>query len=255
MAVSVFAVVAGDIACVHVVEAGFHAYLSGEMQGLHRCGWAVGESIGWMKAAYMPGDFRIEFDQKPCQTPQLFRTVVETGDQECCDLNPDASFLHRLDRLEDRFQMCSALLGIEPVAKGFEIDIGGVQIWGDSFESLLRHVAVADKDIPNALFVGLPGNIQSVLHEDSGFGIGVRYGAATGFSCLGHHLLRSDPLPQNGAVFSGSLRNVGILAKQAAEIAPHCGNRIAPGGGKEMEKRLLFNGIDVLCNKPLVNKR
>jgi len=54
IAISILAIVARHVTRIHILQAGFIAYFTGNVQPFHRSGWAVGETIRRVEAAYVP---------------------------------------------------------------------------------------------------------------------------------------------------------------------------------------------------------
>jgi hypothetical protein len=56
------------------------------------------------------------------------------------------------------------------------------------------------------------------------------------------------------AMQSGVLRDIIILAVRAAEVAANRGNGIRKTAGEEVEKRFLFNGVNILADESAVHQ-
>jgi hypothetical protein len=110
---------------------------------------------------------------------------------------------------------------------------------------LFTHVAIADKDILQACFAGQLSYIKGIFKEDGGFGISVGDRLAAQSTSLGDHALWTYEFSRNLAGFSGQLRDICVLAMQAAEVAAYGGYGISEAAGQKMIEWLLLNGIGV----------
>ena len=103
---------------------------------------------------------------------QHFLGIVVAGNDEGCDLYPDAFLPEQFDVMLNRLKLCSADLAVELIIT-LQIDVYAVQKGNDLLRGLFAHVAVADKDILQARLVGQSSHIKGILKEDGGLGIGV----------------------------------------------------------------------------------
>ena len=136
------------------------------------------------------------------------------------------------------------------IAKGFQVDIGGIQIWADHLQRFGGHIAVSDKYIAQATFMGQAGRLIGKFEKNCGLGIGVGNAPATPLLGCRDDFPGGDLAAHNGPLMiGGHLGNIGILTEPAAKIAAHRGDGIRKGVGKKMKQRLFFNGINVPGNQ------
>lgn len=166
-----------------MAQAGVDADLAGVHDGLHRGGGAVGELVGGVEAAHMPGgvDTQVRSDEGG-QLFKLYGIVIETGDEQGRDLQPDAAPLHAPQGVQNGFQAPTALLVVEVVVEGLEVHVGRVHIGDRCFQGIGAHEAVGHPDVFQAGGVGVFGGGVGELEVDGGFGVGVGdTGAVVGF--------------------------------------------------------------------------
>ena len=94
-----------------------------------------------MKRRDVPGNVGRHAGEKRRQPPQLVFAVVEAGDQQRDDLEPDASAMQPRDRVQDRLQP-SAELAVPAIVEALEIDFVEIDVRTKVLENALGAVAV-----------------------------------------------------------------------------------------------------------------
>ena len=113
------------------------------------------------------------------------------------------------------------------VAKGLQVDIGGIQIGTDHLQGFGGHIAVGNKYTVQPSFMSQPGGLIGKFKKNRGLGIGVRNAPATALlSCLNHFPGRAAAAHDGAFVIGGHLGDIGILTEAAAKIAAYRGNGI-----------------------------
>src|SRR3954462_3558584 len=99
----------GQIAGIDVAEPGLLADLDSTQQGLD---WSVGRFfhlVVGMEGGDVPRDIRRDAGKKLGRALQLIRRVVETGDDERDDLEPEAHLVERADGPQDGLEAAAKL--------------------------------------------------------------------------------------------------------------------------------------------------
>ena len=125
------------------------------------------------------------------ELPEFFLLVVESGDDEVGDLEPDASLVPQpAQGLEHRLQVGERDLGVELFGECFQVDVGGIDVLVDIEERLARDVAVRDHHVIEPGAVRLAGNVDDVLTPDRRLVISEGEMRDAALDCELHHLGR-----------------------------------------------------------------
>ncbi len=70
-------------------------------------------------------------------------------------------------------QSGAGVAGVGPLAEGFQINIGGIQVGMEDLQHLGGHIAVGDVQVGESRFLGQLSCVVGVFEEDRRFSIGV----------------------------------------------------------------------------------
>ncbi len=230
---------------IHIAQPGALADVPGPEQGRHRGAGNIHEFVGRVEGAEVPGDIRGNTGNKFGQTAQFLCAVVQAGNDEGGYFQPHAELVQALHRFQHRREFGPADVAVEFAAKGFDVDIGGIEPFtgtGGALGGLLAHIAVADKDIGQPRFLGGEGAVFGKFKEDRGLGVGVADAPAA--SSLGHgdHLLGAAPSAHR-FLPPGQLGEVVVLAVFAGKIAALGGDGPGSAAGQKVVERFFLDRI------------
>ena len=136
--------VARKISGIDVAKAGARADLRRAQQvfGLRVAG--IGHLVVLVKRGDMPRDVDRDAGNKLGQPLQFIVGVVEAGNQQRDDLDPEAHFVQAANGVEDGLQAATQL-AIVAVVEALQIDFVEVEPWAQVFEHLRSAVAVGDE--------------------------------------------------------------------------------------------------------------
>ena len=136
--------------------------------------------------------------------------------------------------MQNRVQLCSTDLAVELIIT-LQIDVYAVHQGNDLLRCLFAHVAVADEDVLQAGLVSQFCYIKGILEEDGGLGISVGDGLAAESTSLCNYSLWGNEFSRYPTGFPGQLRDVCILAVQAAKVAAYGSYGIGEAARQKMK--------------------
>ena len=234
-----------DVAFVDEVEAGIESDAAGAMEGVGRSWGLVLELEIGMEGGEVERNVGAEVGENPVDQFACFvGIVVEGGDHEIGELEPDGSFVLEPEKgVEYRLKVSEGDFAVESFCEGFEIDVGGVDVVVDVVERFAGDVAVGDHDGFEAAGLGGFADVDNVFAPDGGFVVGKGDGVAAVFAGEFGDLFRWE-MPGAGLVVMG-FGDVPILAEEAAHIAASSAQAEDARAGEEMVEGLFFDGIDL----------
>ena len=154
------------------------AFVEGDALGGAEGGERRGRRVEKTVAGEETGEVEWGVGQLVVDKPTAHRTdhaeiVVDVGDDEVGELDPDTGLLHGEDGVEHGLQTAAADTTVDVVAEGFEVDVGGIEVGQEVAQGLLTDVACCDEDIPQTCLMGQTGAVGDVFEVGEGFGIGV----------------------------------------------------------------------------------
>jgi hypothetical protein len=106
------------------------------------------------------------------------------------------------------------------------------------------------------MLAGKPGGFKRQLKKNCGLSIRKSDGLAAPMNRAADNFFRGAFSPHDPpVVVRGHLRDIGILAESAPEIAPDSSQGIRQCAGIKMKQRLFLNGINVDRYHAVINKR
>ena len=147
----------------------------------------------------------------------------------------------------DRLQPCLALLAVEIIAECLEIDVDAIQVRLDHVESCLRHKAVRDIDVLDAVLVSQLRRVVRVFEKDGGLVVGVGdHGDALLLAGLDERLgCRLLPQVVDLVIKVARLRHLPVLAKGTAKVAAVRADREDITARHKVKEGLLLDGVNV----------
>ena len=234
-----------DVAFVDEVEADFAGDFAGAVERAWRSGRLVTELEIGMEGGEVEGDIGAEIGEDPFgELASFVAVVVERGDDEIGELNPDTGFVFEpSEHVEDGLQMGEGDFAVEVFAKGFEIDVGGVNVVVDVVEGFVSDVAVGDHDGFKAVKLGGFADVNDVFAPDGGFVVGEGDGITAVLlgeerNLFGRKVLGVD------LILMG-FGDVPILAEEAAHVAAGGTDAEDFRAGEKMAEGLFLDGIDL----------
>ncbi len=125
----------------------------------------LGHLVILVEGGDVPGNVRADRDEKACGLAQFLVAVVEAGDDERDNLQPEAALEHHADGAQDVFQG-AAQLAIAAFGKALEVDLVGDDPGAQKVEDLGRGVAVGDKGTGQAGGGRLPKDADRPFGRD-----------------------------------------------------------------------------------------
>ena len=109
------------------------AFVEGDALGGAEGGERRGRRVEETVAGEETGEVEWGVGQLVVDKPTAHRTdhaeiVVDVGDDEVGELDPDTGLLHGEDGVEHGLQTAAADTTVDVVAEGFEVDVGGVEV-------------------------------------------------------------------------------------------------------------------------------
>src|ERR1019366_705507 len=179
--------------------------------------------------------------------------IVQRRHREIDDFQPSALLADGDQRVQNWLQLAVYDIAIVIRREGLEIDFYGIRALADPLHRFLLNETVGDDDALEARIPRRLGGVRHILVEDGRLIVGKRNHWTTalpGQRCefFGRQVLR-------GQIFRTGLRDLPVLAELAVHVASRGCNREGHVAGKEMEERLLLDGIDVGADNPRVDQR
>lgn len=254
-AIGVFASFTRDIPLIDKTKTFFKANISSLAQCFHRGGRPIRQFVGRGKGRDMPRNGRVDILDKTGQLLQLLAGIVETGNKQGGDFNPDSQLMHETDSIKDWLEAGLAYFFVESIAEGLDVDINAIQHRRQVAADLWGHVAVTDKDVFQVMFMGENRAVKGELIKNGGFDIGITdTGAAGGKGRLNNLLGAPCVSCYCTSLEMGILGDLVVLAMLAMKVAAHRGNGVGGGAGQEMKKGFFFNGVRITGNQAAVDQ-
>src|SRR5207253_6280280 len=134
---------ARKIAGIDVLQAGRLTDRGSSEQGLRRRVVRVLHLVVLVEGGHVPGDAGREAGEEMCDVAQLFVAVIEAGNDQGDDLEPEAHLVHHLDPVYDVLEL-AAQGTVVLVAKGLEVDLVEIGEGADVLEDFPRGIAIRD---------------------------------------------------------------------------------------------------------------
>ena len=234
-----------DVAFVDEVKADFAGDFAGTVERVRRSRGFIAELEIGMEGGEVERNAGAEMREDPFGELAGFGgIVVERGDDEIGELEPDAGFvLEPGEHVEDGLQVGKGDFAVEVFGKGFEVDVGSVNVVVDVVEGFAGDVAVGDHDGFEAVELGGFADINDVFAPDGGFVVGEGDGIAAVLQGEKRHLFGRKVLGVD-LILMG-FGDVPILAEEAAHVASGGADAEDPRAGEKMAEGLFFDGIDL----------
>ena len=236
---------ARDIAGIDVAQSGAPADLVGAQELFGRGIRVRRHLVILMERRDVPRNVGIDARQELGDLRQLLVRIVEAGNDERDDLDPDAALLETLDRIEHRLQS-AAEVTVMGVRETFEIDFVEIDVGRDVIEHLLRSVSVGDVRADQAGLLRLLEDLHRPFRGDERLVVGrgddlraVLFGQADEIGGLDVDRRRA------GDRVAQRLRGHPVLTVAAVVIAAEHPERERERAGIGVEERLLFDRIDL----------
>ena len=236
---------AENISLIDKVQAGFERNLAGAVERFRRSAGLIAQFEVRMERGEVQRDVGAEMVEDPVgEPPRLAGVVVERGNDEVGDLEPDGCFaLEPEERIENGLEVGERGFAVEIFGERFEVDICGVNVIINIMEGFAGDVAVRNHDALKAVGCGGGADIDDVLAPDGRLVVGEGEGIAALLEGEQRNILRRNFLRADlvGAGFG----NIPILAEEAAHVASGGAHAEDARAGKKMIERLFFDGIDL----------
>src|SRR5574341_309924 len=113
----------GNVSLVYIPKPRIQPDLPGAFKGLNRRDRLVDQLIGRMKAGHVPGDVLAHGPDEPGELPEFVIRIVVAGNDERGDLDPDAVFLVKPDRIEHVPEPRTANIPVKNFGKSLQVDV------------------------------------------------------------------------------------------------------------------------------------
>ena len=238
---------AGKVSGVDVAEAGLAADFDG-LQKIFNVGVAgdiVLHFVIAVKGGYVPGNVWRDSGEKFGEAAEFAGIVVEAGDEEGDDFEPETHLVNAANAVEDGTDASTEFV-VVAVVEAFEIDFVEIEMGTKKFEDLRSGVSVGDEAGDESGGFGFLEYGDGPLAGDERFVVG----ADENFCALGEGVANQEfrrrlVRRRYGAGIAQSLRGNPVLAVGAVEIASHHAEAVGQGAGMGVEKRFLLDGIAV----------
>src|SRR6266850_980239 len=198
-----------------------------------------------MKCRDMPGDVRRYSCQKLRYIAKLLVAVVEPGNQQRHDFQPESHHIQPLNRIEDVVEHSSEL-AIIPILKTLEVDLVEIHPWFDVFENLRRAVAVRNIRRLQAFGARNFEDLDSPLAGDQRFVVRACHNAGAVLQRQRYELFRCEPMGRSNRIgIAYRLRCDPILAIRAMEVAAEHTEAHRQRSRQRMEERLLLDRVEL----------
>src|SRR5579871_148750 len=182
---------AGKIAGIDVAQSRGTSDLCGAEQIPGRSIALVIHLVIGMKCGHMPrninGNAREEFGE----LAEFLLRVVEAGNQEGDDLQPETDLVNATDALKDRTDS-SAELMIVTVVEALEIHFVEIDPWAQKFKHLRRGVAIRHKSSEQSRSLGFLEDRDSPLAGDQGLIVGADHDLRTLIERVANNVFRRN---------------------------------------------------------------
>src|SRR5215469_3200428 len=239
------AAVAENISFVDVAEANFASDFARAVQSLRRSARLVLQFEIGMKRGEVQRNVGAEMLENPFGELLRFGlVVVESGNHQVGDFEPDAGFFFQMhESFENRFEMRQRDFAVEIFGKGFQVDVGGVNVIVNFVKRFLGDVAVRNHHGIEAAGVGNFANVDDVFGPNGGLVVSERNRGAAMVNRKLDDLLGLDV--RGVDLVAARFGNVPVLAEKAAHVASGGAHGKHFCAGKKMIERLFFDGIDL----------
>jgi len=161
-------------------------------------------------------------------------------------LDPDACFFIASNRVEYGLELRAANLTIKVIAESLQVDICRMKIGLDYLKRFRGDVAVRHENVFEPSFSCKAGSIVGKFEVYGRFSVGIGNAGTTIMTGCLDDSSWSDFFPQYySSPVMRKLRNIGILAVLAVEVASGSRDRIRSAARQKMKERFFFYGIDV----------
>ena len=234
---------AGEIAGVDVAKAG----LAGDFDGLQKIvGGGVargGHFVIAVEGSDVPGDVGRNSGEEFGEAAEFVGRVIEAGDEEGDDFEPQAHSVDAANTFEDRGDAAAEFV-IVTVVEAFEIDFVKIEPRAQVFEDLRRSVAVGDEAGDESGGFGWFENGYGPFAGDERLVVGADENlCALGERILHKVLWRGRVWRRDGVGIAQGLRSHPVLTVGAVKIAAQHSEAVGEGAGMGVEERLLLHGI------------
>src|SRR5580704_319890 len=236
---------AGKIASIDVAEARLAADFDGAQQvfGIRVARDIVLHFVVAVKGGDVPGNVRRDSGQEFGKAAQLVGGIVEAGDEEGDDLEPEPHLVDTADAVEDGTD-ASAEFMVVAVIKAFEIDLVQIEPGAQVFENLGSAVAVGDEAGEKSGGFGFPEYGDSPFAGDERLVVGADQNLrALGDGVPHQKFGRGLERKRDGAGIAQSLRRHPVLTIGAVQIAAQHAEAEGESAGKRVKKWLLLDRV------------
>ena len=204
----------------------------------------------------MPGRIRAQLvADEACQCPQFRLSVIETFQDEGRHLQPPAQGTHPHQIVQHGPQAGAAIMMIEILAEGLQVDIGRPHQRSQHFQTAGAHETVAHQDGRQAPFLPQRGRGRQQLHEDRGFVVGEGQAAAGGAQGRRHQHIGRGVVPADALLLQRVTGDMMVLAEKAGKIASGTAHGKRPAAGKKVIQGFLFHRVGLHARHQPVHQR
>jgi len=246
-AMRVFAVAeaAGDVAGVDVAQSGFFSEVVGAYKRSGGRSAGVLHFVVGMECGDVPGHVNGNARDELGDAAKFVVAVVEAGDDQRDDLDPESHVVQALDGLQNVFQ-CAAEFTIALVVEGLEINFVEGDVGLDVFEDLRRRIAVADEAAFETRLARQFENLPGPVCRDQRLVVGAHHHRRAVTRRQVHEILRAAKARhRHGVIVAQRLAGHPILAIRAMQVAAHHPERQRVPAGVGMKEGLLLDGVDL----------
>ena len=205
-----------------------------------------------MEGGEVQRDVGTEIPDHPASHPVQLRVgVVQPGDEQSGDLQPDAGLMTQIhEGVEYRSQLAAADAAVEGLREALEVDVGRVHVGEHLPPRLGADVAGGDRDRHEPSSVGCVGAVDGVLHEGDRVVVGEGDAAAAEPPRRLSDRLRRGSVDES--VDLAGLADVPVLAEPTGEVAARRAEGEDRAPGQEVVERLLLDRVDAEAARPAV---
>ena len=236
---------AGKITGVDVAQSRRPANFGG-LQKIFDGGVALVSSLHFVVAVeggHVPRDVGGDAREKFGEAPQFVGGIVEAGDEQGDDLQPQSHLVNAADAVEDRGDP-SAEFVVVTIVKTLEVYFVEIEMGTDKVENLRRGVAVGDESSEQSRGFRFPENGDGPLAGDEWLVVGADQNLRALIESVAHQdFRRSFQRRRYGIGIAQRLRRDPILTIATVQIAAQHSEAVGERARMGVEERFLFDGI------------
>ncbi len=234
---------AGEIASVDVTEAGVAADLDRAQEIFDGRVSLILHFVIGVKGSDVPGDVGRDAGHEFGELAKFVVGVVEAGDEQGDDLEPQSHRVDAADAVEDGADAATEFV-VVAVVEALQIDFVEIEPRAHVVENLRRAVAVGDESGKKAGGLGFFENCDRPFAGDERLVVGADQNFRALIKGIAYESLRSGcERRRDGIGIAQGLRRHPVLAVSAMQVAAEHAEAVGESAWISVEERLFFDGI------------